>query len=264
MTVNSKIFYKDYIYNLENEINTIKIVISSLKRVKKIIINKLKSNEENILTLTNCSLDDIKNSIKLKISSLESSVQFFRVPKDGLSKSKLLVELKKLIELNKLIDKRDKKLNKLKNEIISYKIYKDVISIFNKSLIDEILKGEHINLGFGVGTIKIKKRKRDLSRPVIDWGETNKLKEEIINNGGTLYKVLKRDKDNNILEDNNGEKYLVYRTDEYYYMWHWKKSHCTLPNFELYSFAPTTGDNGNIKRLAKYRKENEYADLKYN
>jgi len=261
--VNSKVFYKEYISGLKREISVIKTGISSLNKVKKIIVNKLTPNEDNVLLITKRSLDSIKNDTELNLSSLESNTQFFVVPLGGLTKSKLLRELEKVVGLNVILDKRYKKLDKLKKEILSYTIYKDVISIFNKSMVDEILKGESFNLGFGIGIIKIRKKKRNLLKPVIDWNESKKLKQQIINEGGTPYEVTKRDVEGKPLENNGGEKYFVYRTDEYSCWWYWYKSHSTLANLELYSFSPTTGENGNVKKLSRYRNDNEYADLNY-
>ena len=67
-----------------------------------------------------------------------------------------------------------------------------------KKTIEYILEGETLRLGQGLGTIRVKKVKRNFSKPRIDWYETNKLKREGINK-------------------------FVYYTDSQWFRYYWEK-----------------------------------------
>lgn len=94
---------------------------------------------------------------------------------------------------------------------ISYKDFKNILSQFNKQVSNEIVKGYKFNMGFKIGTIEI--RKIELFKPLINWGETNKLKQQLINEGKALYDSA----------TGEGNKYMVYYTEEFTYQWHWFK-----------------------------------------
>lgn len=121
---------------------------------------------------------------------------------------------------------------------ITYPLYKQVISQFNKKVSEAILEGEVFNMGSHLGTLRIKKIERTFTKPTIDWGETNKLKKQ-------------------------GIKQLVYFTDDYYFRWNWDKSRCRVRNKSVYTFSPTSGSGGNRKALVRKLKGDDFAYLNY-
>lgn len=129
------------------------------------------------------------------------------------------------------------------NEEISYLLFKETISRFNKKMSDEILKGYTFNPKFHLGKIRIKKVRRSFKNtPPIDWAESRKLQKQGV------------------------EKYLVYFTDPYWYRWYWEKKKCTVKNKTVYSFQPTVSNSrkdGNRNKLVKILRSDPLASLRY-
>lgn len=121
---------------------------------------------------------------------------------------------------------------------VTYPLFKHIVSQFNKKVADAILEGSVFNMGFHLGTIRIKKIERTFNRPAIDWGETNKLKKQ-------------------------GIKQLVYYTDDYYFRWNWDKNRCRVKNKSVYTFCPTGGQTGNRKALVHKLKSDDLVYLNY-
>lgn len=121
---------------------------------------------------------------------------------------------------------------------ITYPLYKHIISQFNKKVSNAILDGEVFNMGYKMGTIRIKRIARSFNKPAIDWGETNRLKQQ-------------------------GIKQLVYFTDDNYYRWNWDKHRCLVKNKSVYTFAPTAGLYGNKRKLVARLKTDEFAFMNY-
>lgn len=124
------------------------------------------------------------------------------------------------------------------NTTITYTLYKHIISQFNKKVSERVLDGEVFNMGYKLGTIRIKKIPRTFNKLSVDWGETNRLKKQ-------------------------GIKQLVYYTDDYYYRWNWDKNRCLVKNKSVYTFAPTAGLKGNRRKLVSRLKSDEFAFMNY-
>jgi hypothetical protein len=126
---------------------------------------------------------------------------------------------------------------------VTYFLYKEVISRFNKKISEGILRGENFNLKERLGYIRIKKIKRSFkTTPPIDWAESRKLQAQGV------------------------EKYLVYYTDPYWYRWYWEKKKCTVKNKSVYCFIPTVSNSskdGNRNKLVKILREDPLAALRF-
>lgn len=121
---------------------------------------------------------------------------------------------------------------------INYKIFKYILSSYNKGIVELLMDGETFNLGTKLGRLSIKKFPRNFNRKTVDWGETNKLLR-------------------------NGIKQLVYFTDDYYYGFHWEKRYCTIKNKSVYKFYPAGGVNGPRKQLIRFLKANTMNQLNF-
>lgn len=126
------------------------------------------------------------------------------------------------------------------NTDITYPLYKTVLDLFNKKIADKILEGKSFNMGYKLGSIRIKKIERTPTNKVINWPETQALWEE---------QGYKKD--------------FVYFTDKYYYRWNWEKRKCTVKNKSVYKFIPTSGKNGLKKKLAFKLKSDPFALINY-
>jgi hypothetical protein len=126
---------------------------------------------------------------------------------------------------------------------VSYLLFKEVLSRFNKKISDAILMGYTFNPKFHLGRIRIKKVKRSFkAEPPIDWAESRKLQKTGV------------------------EKYLVYYTDPYWYRWYWEKKKCTVKNKTVYSFSPTVSNSkkdGNRNKLVKMLRSDPLAALRF-
>lgn len=121
---------------------------------------------------------------------------------------------------------------------VTYLQYRYVVSRFNKLLSEAVLSGKTVNLGKRLGKLKICKIRRTFKKKIVDFGATRKLKAKGIDR-------------------------VVYFTDDYYYRWCWKKVSAKVKNKSVYKFKPSSGPNGNKKRLARLLKEDEFAHLNF-
>ena len=140
---------------------------------------------------------------------------------------------------------RVKEVGKLKKEIkakkeervLTYKEFRAVITQFNLKMIDKILTGYEFRLPYRLGVLSIKKIQRRFDKPVINWGETKKLKEQGIDE-------------------------LVYFTDDFYCRWYWQKRACQVTNKIVYFFKPTKDNRykqGAVNKLSTLLKTDELA-----
>lgn len=129
--------------------------------------------------------------------------------------------------------------------IVPYWMYKEVISRFNKKAADAVIFGQTLNFGNRIGNLLIKKIRRNYENPMVDWGASKRLKNEIIANGETP-----RGPDNP-----DGPSWLIYFSDPWYLRWAWaKKSICRVKYSSAYKFTPTSdrskkANNTDLSRL---------------
>lgn len=123
---------------------------------------------------------------------------------------------------------------------IPYWMFKEVVTRFNKKSSDAIIFGQILNIGNRIGHILIKKIGRNYRKPMIDWGESKRKKQELINQG-----IIPKDQNNP-----TGEEWMIFYTDPWYLRWAWgKKRVCKVKNQTVYKFIPTSnkskkaGDN---------------------
>ena len=121
---------------------------------------------------------------------------------------------------------------------INYRLFRYILSSYNKGIVSYVLSGSVFYLGANLGRIRIKRVKRNFSKPTVDWGATKKLAAE-------------------------GIKKLVYFVDEYYYRFAWEKKYCNVTNKTAYSFRPAGGKNGPKKQLVKLLAEDDLAHLNF-
>lgn len=104
------------------------------------------------------------------------------------------------------------------DEDVPYKTFKDIIQDFNYHLVDILLEGHPINLGFSFGYLKAIRVKRSKNRNQINWGETNK----------------NRDKNGKVIS------YVYFHDDQYPYIkWSMRGK---FKGRSFYQFKPGRGD----------------------
>lgn len=158
------------------------------------------------------------------------SIPLFTIDED-LIKNYILAYCRAKQRLNNL----DDYINKMKRYKLPIRIFKYIIKSHNIQIAKKLLTGYVYTVGHGVGQIYIKKIRRIFriygkeATKNIDWGETNKLKKKLIEEGVDIYT-----KDNP-----SGEQYLVHYTTDYMYWFWWDKGQKVITNSFLYTFTPT-------------------------
>lgn len=131
--------------------------------------------------------------------------------------------------------------------------FKNICGDFNIEIMEYILEGKEFNMGYNLSTLSIVRMKRDPRSPRVDWSESNKYKQELKDMNEKLY-----DKDTE-----EGVKWQIYFTDEYYYKYYWRKGKCLIPNKSVYRFDPTRGLKGNKEKLTRILQKDDLAYLKF-
>ena len=139
------------------------------------------------------------------------------------------------------------------HESIDKKIFRDLCESFNIEVIEDILEGQTFNMGSNLSSVSIVKMERDPRNPKIDWGESNKYKKELLEQGEALYDSTTE----------KGTKWHIYYTDGFYCKFYWRKGRCRIPNKSVYRFDATRGIKGNKEKLVKLLQEDELAYLKF-
>ncbi len=138
-------------------------------------------------------------------------------------------------------------------DAVDYAVFKEILERLFKKLAKKIIHGYKFTIGHGIGLIEVIKVARTFStnedgvpKVAIDWGASNKRKEELIDQGRVPY---------NGKTAPNGVKWLIFHTALSYCRWKWyKKSYHMIPNITTYTFKPTYT---NKRELARYIKAQE-------
>lgn len=135
---------------------------------------------------------------------------------------------------------------------LSYDLFKEIVSLFNQRLSERINRGYGFKMPYNLfkleavrATRLIKKSKKSGKLLLaVNWGESNKIKAEILSRGGFLYEEY-QDEQGVKIGDNGGEEWLVYHTDGSFY--HWLGiGDLTLHNSSWYVFETTWSNQRNL------------------
>lgn len=138
-------------------------------------------------------------------------------------------------------------------EPLPKELFTTLIQEFNLEVVNRLLEGEAFNMRNHLSNICIKRMQRNPSSPTVDWWESLRYKQELLQEGKELYS-----------EDNpEGNKWFIYYTDPWYCKYHWEKHRCKIPNKSAYRFTPSRGLKGNKEKLTKLLKNNELAYLRF-
>lgn len=117
---------------------------------------------------------------------------------------------------------------------------------FNREIGNHILRSGVYNFGQGLSKLGISYVLRSKNaKPVVDWGESNKLKQRLIEQGYTPKSK----------ENPDGVKWLLYRTDEGYCFWKWLKKESFAPNKKMYKFRAIATNNESTEYNGAFTQE---------
>lgn len=133
----------------------------------------------------------------------------------------------------------------------TYKQFFEVLNEYHRGISEAIIKGYSHSPNGQLGNFKILKDIR--RRKTINWGESNKLKQNIIDTGGTPY---------NKETAPHGDMWFVLFEDNEYFKWIWDKTTPVkfVKNSKYYVFRACTK---NRRTVGKVIKENEFITDKY-
>jgi len=131
--------------------------------------------------------------------------------------------------------------------------FRDICSDFNIEIMDYILDGNLFNMGFNLSTISITRHDRDPRNPRIDWGESNKYRKELLDEGKEIFNP----------DTGKGEQWFIYHTDSFYCKFYWNKGKCKIKNKSVYRFDATRGIKGNKEKLISLLNQDDLAYLKF-
>lgn len=164
-------------------------------------------------------------------------------------------EVKEIEDRIKLLEKADPKGTKT---LMTYKTFIKIIEAYNKKVLRALVEeGASVKLGNNLGYLYIlRQKKKDLfSMRNIDWGESNKFRQELIDRGDTP-----KDEKNP-----DGKNWFQFYEDTDYLRVAWTKKYgtCKVPNNSVYAFYPTRSVSGIKKHLCLTNKKDEYLRDKY-
>lgn len=252
-------FCTEYMYNYlinSNKTNTIILNndLINYKASQNYLIKTLEPFKFYLDNFTNINVEQLKNLKEYSRVHLRINNQSKKLEIDIERLNKVLLGIS---EINKSIIKIEKEL-KIKDFNLSLDVYKKIIYKFNEKISDEIVyKGYTLNLPFNLGKICIKKVEiSEWHKKRINWNKSNINKKELLLQGKIPFKVTLRDDKKVILEDNGGIKWLEYYTQQFDYLWNWKKKDVKVTNCQYFKFRPTLYNNtvnggklGNINKL---------------
>ena len=70
---------------------------------------------------------------------------------------------------------------------VDYKLFKKILLQFNEGIVDYMLEGKEFDMKNRLSTLSIWRRKRDPRTPKINWQESLKYKQTLLDKGISLY-----------------------------------------------------------------------------
>lgn len=175
-----------------------------------------------------------------ELGELKNVIQRLRIEvnyeKDKFKLATIKDKIRHLTERRNELLKHDSKVIKIIDEVE----YRNILRSYYTKAREVIIKGDRFYFGKGLGYLKLeaitRNSKKSLTR--IDHGKTKILKKKLLAEGKTLWS-----KDNP-----EGEKYLIYYTDDYYPKVAWRKG--SVKNIYFYDFKLVgDGRDGGSKSL---------------
>jgi len=142
---------------------------------------------------------------------------------------------------------------------LPYSQYRECCELFNMWSMEKITDGYKLNLGSYLSSIEVIRVKRNHSNPRVNWGETNKYKQELLSGEAEEAPDEGYDEEDLYSEDNpDGIKYFIYHTDDWYCKFYWNINACKVRNKSAYKFKATRGDKGNKRKLKDKLRNNKF------
>lgn len=253
---NHQLMYSIYKTSIEEKIVKLKKSILINSALIKSELSFLTANRTTYHSKLDVNILDDSIHIHLLNPTLDYNILFkYKGTLEVISGNKITVDTKvinyslyallKLLRVKQKLEDLEQHYSILQK--INVELYSEILLEFNKNIMIEILKGFKYNLKHCLGTIFVEFKRRNFNKKVVDWGKSNKLKAQLIEEGYTPKS----------LDNPNGQEWLLYRTDNGNLWLMWVKiasiiKHINKDIIDNYSFIPTqfvNGKNRNNKEL---------------
>jgi hypothetical protein len=261
MIVDLRTIHQFYRKEIDKRVNKIKDNLYYQKDNRKIVEKQILNNRKIIDIYLNVKHEDILSmtdpketkSIKYPIVPI-----YFEGRRVNFEAIRLYVD--NYVWINKNVVQLESKLKELINNSLSLEKFSFIIKSGNSLLIDRIVEDNYTlepNRNFGtIGVVANSSKKKR-----VNWGESNKKKQEIIDRGGIPY--YKEEDLNN--EEYKGEEWLIYHEDLDFFL-HWERSYAARqynPVLSDYAYKPARGDYGIINKFNIFKRDRERAKRTY-
>jgi hypothetical protein len=253
--------YRNYNSKLKERKAALAIDQESYEKTKVYLIEKLEEHKHYIRYFTNIDYKHIKDSDRcISERSLTKLADL-----QGVDINLIRRSINIIVQINRSLSSIKEELSEIEEYIVDEELFRDIIGSFNDLVSDAIVyEGYSFKLGGGLGVLKIKKVLCDTRiKKRVNWGESNKKKQEILSRGGIPFKVTERDTEGKPVANNGGEHWIVYWNLTHDYLWHWSKNRNIVYNSAYYRFDPTLYNNtskggtiGNVNKLAQLKQSN--------
>lgn len=261
MKVGLKEIYTRYNTRLKERRSALLLDKEKYEDSKQYLLDKLEDCKHYIRTFTNIDYKHIKDADRC--ISERSLVRLAEL--QGVDINSIRRTINIIVQINKQLSAINEELSEIEDYIVDEELFRDIICSFNDLVSDAIVyEGYKFKLGGGLGVLKIKEVLCDTRvKKRVNWGESNKKKQEILSRGGTPFKVTERDESGKPIADNGGEHWIIFWTITRDYLWHWSKNRNIVHNSAYYRFDPTLYNNtskggtiGNVNKLAHLKQTN--------
>tara|TARA_R100000655_G_scaffold2992_6_gene11238 strand:- start:1265 stop:2158 length:894 start_codon:yes stop_codon:yes gene_type:complete len=247
LTIKPREVWANYNNKIKKEIDIYTKELETIVKSRKYIYDKLLYYKSDLKKYSNIDFESI-----VKTKSL-NRLSFLKVDSKFKDIDNFKFNWKLFIPINRQYFKVKNKIEILNKRLLPFKHWIKIIKKFNKRIVDLIIQeGYEFHLGHGLDYIRIQKRIRN--NPEINNPASYQKRKKIISEGKIPY---------NKKTAPNGERWKVYRTERYKYVWYWSKKSINVKNSFYYTFKPTGGKKGMICSLYKFINENPNHTIKY-
>lgn len=257
--IETTLLYQMYIEMINLRINDLLEESLSYHTIHSNLMDKLYSFMPYIDLCSNYTLDEMLELVSMNnYNKIYFSTDEVFINDKIYKKDVLMMYLKNYIEVNRIVVKNDEKINKLKSKIIDRKVYKKVLTLFNRGITSAMIEEGYIfKPGGAMGTLYISKVVSE--NPRVNIGESMKIKAKLIEEGKKPY--VKSEEEEYLAKglEYDGIKYFVYYPN-IDFMVKWRRPEILRKWFpfvrEFIYKPPNTRTNSFMSNLRGFVREN--------
>lgn len=255
MIVDVKTMYQFYNDEIDIRIDKVKAELDYQKGNRDILEKELFRNKRIIENYLSISYDDVLALVNYKDSKTIKYpiiAVFFEGKRINFTAIKLYIDNYTIV--NRAVKQLKERLTNLKDNKVSEDIFRFIFKKGNSLIIDKIVYENYTFTPLATfGSIGITANSSNKKR--VNWGESDKKKEEILARGGTPFS-----KDNP-----DGEKWMIYHEGLDFFI-NWNRSYSARtynPILNDYAYKPARGNFGIVSKFNKVKKDKEKAKQLY-